>query len=146
MHTDGFIIGYMLCRLINILMYGVAMYAYPAIIPQYAYTFLVNCIVTFLSFSLFAFRDGRPTFLLVSSLLEFLLIVPIKACANKFVVTNIFRFPEDADINLIPLNDTVAQRRLCMWVMMVCFALRYIILHGFLICFYLLNNRFWESP
>lgn len=120
MQTDGFIIGYMMCRFINLVVFGTAMFAYPAVIPQYAYVFSVKCAITFFSFSMFGFRDGRPTFLLVSCIIEFLLLVPVQAFANKFVVTTIFRYPEDVDVNLIPLNETVAQRRLCMWVMMVC--------------------------
>jgi hypothetical protein len=119
MNTDGFLIGYMMCRIINLLMYTNAMIAYPEVIPQYAYGFAVKFFFFVFSLCMCGFYDGRNIFLLVSCVSEFLLLVPIQNFANLFVVTKILRYPTDADIGLIPLNMTIAQQRLCMWSMMV---------------------------
>ena len=120
MQTDGFIIGYMMCRFINLLLYSTAMYSCPSVIPQFVYGFTVQVVLFIFSFALTGFRDGRQTFLLISNVMEFILLVPMKPIAHHFVVTKIYRYPDDVNIRLIPMNLSVAQRRLMMWIMMVC--------------------------
>ena len=120
MHTDGFVIGYIVCRFIGLLLYGSALYSYPAVRPTFLYSYLVHTFIFLISFVMGGFRNGRPTFIMASCILEFVLLVLAGPFLNKFCVVKLFGYPEDSDLNLIPLNLSVGQRRLCMWIMMVC--------------------------
>lgn len=127
MQTDGFIVGYMICRAMSIVMLATAMFSYPDVVPQYAYQMTVKMLIFILSFFMIGFRDGRPTFLLVSNVVEFLLLVVFGGVGSRFLTVRVYAYPSDVNLYLIPLNLSVAQRRLCMWCMMVGTLIYYVI-------------------
>lgn len=119
MQTDGFIIGYMICRAMSLVMLVTAMTSYKEVLPQYLYEFTIKVSVFLISLCMIGFRGGRPSFLLASNLFEFILLVPLSGVLRPLVTLKIFAYPPDTELNIVPLNIAVAQRRLCMWCMMI---------------------------
>lgn len=97
----------------------IAMTAFPAVIPQNLYELLIKSFVFIISFSMIGFRDKRPLFILFSTVGEFILLVVLGGTLKPILTIQLFQYPADTNLYVVPLNLSVAQRRLCMWSMMV---------------------------
>ena len=118
--TKGFLVGWLGARLAILVMYAIALNSNRNVIPQFGFELFVSVILFIIGCGMFTPGANRALFFKIALPVEYVLATPILGSRLRPHFAKLIGInPKNNIYYIIPLNISVYQRRLCMFVMMV---------------------------